>query len=79
MKHFVYILRSQILNRYYCEETKDVDERLRVHNKRGNKYTTKGIPWELIKKFEVSSRSEARMLERKIKKRGVERYLNDIK
>lgn len=77
MGHYVYILWSESLGRYYCGESKDVDNRLLVHNKGGNKYTTKGIPWELQEVFEVSNRSEARKLENKIKKRGIKRFLED--
>ncbi|MCF1191968.1 GIY-YIG nuclease family protein [Mangrovimonas sp. AS39] len=77
MGHYVYILWSESLGRYYCGESKDVDNRLLVHNKGGNKYTTKGIPWKLQEVFEVSNRSEARKLENKIKKRGIKRFLED--
>ncbi|WP_053971770.1 GIY-YIG nuclease family protein [Mangrovimonas sp. ST2L15] len=77
MGHYVYILWSESLGRYYCVESKDVDNRLLVHNKGGNKYTTKGIPWKLQEVFEVSNRSEARKLENKIKKRGIKRFLED--
>ena len=78
MKHFVYILWSERLGRYYCGESGDVEKRLTVHNNCGYKYTTKGIPWVMIRVFEVADRSEARLLERKIKKRGIKRFLEAI-
>ncbi|MAK36970.1 MAG: hypothetical protein CMC15_12510 [Flavobacteriaceae bacterium] len=78
MKHFVYILWSERLGRYYCGESGDVEKRLTVHNNCGYKYTTKGIPWVMIRVFEVADRSEARLLERKIKKRGIKRFLEGI-
>ncbi len=77
MRHYVYILWSELLGRYYCGESKDVENRLLVHNKGGNKYTTKGIPWQLVKVIEVSNRTEARRLESKIKKRGIKRFLEE--
>jgi putative endonuclease len=49
-----------------------------VHNNCGYKYTTKGIPWVMTRVFEVADRSEARLLERKIKKRGIKRFLEAI-
>ena len=39
--------------------------------------TKSGTPWELVLQIKVSDRSEAMILERKIKKRGAKRYLND--
>lgn len=73
----VYILYSASLLRYYVGQTGDLEKRLEVHNKGGRKYTTKGIPWVLVKTFECSSRSKATVLERKIKKRGIKRYLDN--
>ncbi|WP_366141015.1 GIY-YIG nuclease family protein [Seonamhaeicola sp.] len=73
----VYILFSEKLGRYYVDHTMDIEKRLEVHNQGGKKYTTKGIPWELIKTYLCSNRSEAVQLERKIKKRGIKRYLEE--
>jgi len=79
MQHFVYILWSASISRYYCGESSNVESRLQIHNNHGAKYTSKGIPWKLIEIIEVTNRSEARKLERKIKKRGIGRYLEDLK
>ncbi|WP_194852401.1 GIY-YIG nuclease family protein [Nonlabens antarcticus] len=79
MKHFVFILWSDRISRYYCGETSNMESRLETHNNLGAKYTSRGIPWKLVKNIEVESRSEARKLERKIKKRGIGRYLDDLK
>ncbi len=77
MKYYVYILLSRTSLRYYVGQTQDFEERFKRHN-RGNVPSTKnGLPWELIKLIEVGSRSKAMMLERRIKKRGIKRYLND--
>ncbi|MBC3757597.1 GIY-YIG nuclease family protein [Hyunsoonleella sp. SJ7] len=77
MDYAVYILFSEKLNRYYCGHTNDVEKRLDTHNSGGKKYTTKGMPWVLIKVYHCSSRSEAVRLERKVKKRGIQRYLDE--
>ena len=75
--HFVYILFSKTTNRYYCGETADLSDRLKRHNGGRSKSTKAGIPWDMVKTFEVENRSEARILERRIKSRGIERFLND--
>tara|TARA_R100001143_G_scaffold12460_1_gene13682 strand:- start:19370 stop:19498 length:129 start_codon:yes stop_codon:yes gene_type:complete len=38
-----------------------------------------GVPWRLVWSLQISSRSEAQKLEKKIKKRGTERFLDDLK
>ena len=75
----VYVLYSYSLDRYYCGQTQDLDSRLIQHNAGRSKYTKKGIPWVLAHKIICSSRSEAIILETKIKKRGIRRYLLDHK
>ncbi|MGB5170453.1 GIY-YIG nuclease family protein [Eudoraea sp.] len=77
MNYEVYILYSKKLDRYYVGQTENIDLRLRVHNTRGKKYTSKGIPWILIKSYKCNSRSEAVSLETKIKKRGIRRFIED--
>ena len=47
------------------------------HNEGYVKSTKKGSPWTLIHSIKVHSRSEALLLERKIKKRGAKRYLDN--
>lgn len=68
MNYNVYILFSENLKRYYCGHTNNIEKRLDTHNSGGKKYTTRGIPWSLVKIYNCSSRSEAMQLERKIKR-----------
>ncbi|MEP0806658.1 MAG: GIY-YIG nuclease family protein [Chloroflexota bacterium] len=75
---YTYILRSEQLQRYYVGSTQDVENRLNEHNAGKSKSTRAGIPWRLIHVEEFPTRSEAMLRERKIKARGVERYLADI-
>ena len=77
-EYTVYILFSDKLKRYYVGQTGNFGNRLEHHNKGSNKYTSKGLPWKFIYKIPVDNRSEAIILENKIKKRGISRYLNDI-
>ena len=79
MKFVVYILFSDSLRRYYVGSTDNFERRIAQHNSgRGGMFTAKGLPWKVIKLVECSSRVEAFNLERKIKKRGIERFLKDL-
>ena len=73
----VYILRSKKTGRYYCGQTVDFDDRIKRHNEGRSKSTKHGIPWLLVHKIELENRSTAILMESKIKKRGIERYLLD--
>jgi putative endonuclease len=74
----VYILFSSSLNRYYVGQTQGMELRLAKHNSKQVTSTKNGVPWKIVYKAEVSSRSLAMNLEKKIKKRGAGRYLSDI-
>ncbi|MCE2612518.1 GIY-YIG nuclease family protein [Flavobacteriaceae bacterium D16] len=74
---FVYILFSDQRSRYYVGQTADIDKRLKRHNEGNVPSTRYGVPWKLVLQISVSNRSEALLLEQKIKKRGAKRYLDD--
>ncbi len=82
MKHYVYILQSISSGRYYCGQTRDLQVRLAQHNAADNDLakTTKRFPgpWELLWCIEVPDGKEAVRLERKIKKRGIARFLKAV-
>ena len=74
---FVYILFSDKKLRYYVGQTADIEKRLKKHNQ-GNVPSTKyGIPWKLVLQIEVTNRSEALILEKKVKKRGAKRFIDN--
>jgi len=77
----VYILQSESSGRYYCGQTDDLDRRLRQHNdpKYRGSLTTKRFegPWKVVWTDICTSRGEAMKLERRIKKRGIGRFLVD--
>ena len=58
-------------------QTTDIQERLKRHNSRRVNSTKYGIPWKIVLQIEVLNRSEAMLLENKIKKRGAKRYIDD--
>jgi putative endonuclease len=81
MPFWVYILESESTGRYYCGYSDNVHRRLNQHNDpeyRGSR-TAKALqrPWKVIWTQESANKSEAVVLERKIKKRGIRRYLDD--
>jgi len=76
---FVYILFSESTNKHYVGQSNNIEDRLHRHNS-GHEISTKsGTPWKLIHHFEVQTRSEAMLLEKRIKKRGARRFLEDLK
>ena len=77
MNYNVYILWSDRLQQYYCGQTNDFNDRFYRHNSGQSQSTARGIPWIVVKIIEVPSRSEALRLEKKIKKRGISRFLKD--
>ncbi len=75
----VYILWSELLQKFYVGNTNDVEDRLHRHNKGYETFTSKGRPWIMICNFNCKDRSEAVRLENRIKKRGIRRFLEDNK
>ncbi len=78
MLFYVYILQSKRTYRYYVGSTEDVEQRLIQHNAGKSISTRAGVPWELIYTEHFETRSDAVLRERKIKARGIARYLSDI-
>jgi putative endonuclease len=79
MSYQVYILQSRKTGRYYCGQTDDLAHHLRQHNDpeyHGSK-TTKRFegPWIAVWSQQCETRSDAMAIERKIKNRGIFRYL----
>ncbi len=77
MKYLVYILFSQLKLKYYAGQTHDIEKRLNRHNKGYVPSTKSGLPWDLVFMVKLDTRSEVMKLEKKIKKRGIKRFLDD--
>ena len=75
MKYYTYILKSKKCDQYYIGQTNNLTSRLKRHNNGYEKYTSKYKPWRIILKIEKESRSEAIILERKLKNLGSKRLL----
>jgi len=76
--YIVYILFSKSSLKYYTGQTDNLENRLQRHNSGLSLSTKFGKPWDLIHQIDFPTRSEAMLLEQKIKKRGAKRYLKDI-
>ncbi|MBA4313062.1 MAG: excinuclease ABC subunit C [Chlorobiaceae bacterium] len=78
MSMVVYILQSEKNKRYYVGHTENLERRLIEHNS-GNGLSTKyGVPWRIVRAECFQSRKEAMEKEKKIKSRGIARYLTDV-
>ena len=77
--HFVYIIYSNDLNKFYVGETSDIEVRIERHGKDKSKFTGKAKDWKLIWSVKLINRTEALKLEKKIKNRGIKRFLEDSK
>lgn len=79
--HFIYILYSQKINRYYIGETHNVELRLRQHNEgyyKENSFTKKGQPWELVFQLECRTKQQAQKIEKHIKKMKSKKYVENF-
>jgi putative endonuclease len=75
MAYFIYILYSESFDRFYIGQSQNVNERLGRHNKGYEAATSPFIPWELRCCIQKESRSEAMILERKLKNLNREKLL----
>lgn len=67
VKYVTYILYSRGHDTFYIGQTKDMDVRLSRHNAGAVKSTARYAPWSLCLRLEKESRSEATVLEKKLK------------
>ena len=70
--HYVYILYSPSLDKYYVGETEDIELRIKQHNTNfyKNSFTSKSSDWILKNAIEVKSKSVAIQIEKHIKRKG---------
>ena len=77
MTYFVYILYSKSHRRFYSGYTQELKNRLREHNGGETKSIIPYLPYELVWSKEVTTRSQAMKIEKEIKSRGAERFLQN--
>ena len=75
---YTYILYSPKLGSFYKGETSNISDRLNRHNRGYEKATQFGAPWILLWKGEKATKSDAKLLERKLKNLSVQRTIEFI-
>ena len=65
---YVYILKSDKVNRYYTGHSKDYNKRLNEHNKGKVRSTKPYIPWKVVYIEKCDKKSDAFKRELEIKK-----------
>ena len=76
MPYYVYILYSISRNQFYKGQTSDLKDRLNRHNAGYESATEHGRPWVLLWSVEKENRSEAVMLETKLKNLSTKRLIS---
>jgi len=71
----VYILYSKRIDHYYVGYTNNIERRIKEHNRRKGKYTDRGIPWIMVRTEIYTSKEEAELREKFIKKRKSRAYI----
>ena len=79
-QHFVYIIYSPSIDRYYIGQCKNLLHRLRQHNdlELNQNWTKRGIPWELCLKIACITQHQAMKLEHFIKKMKSRKFLQRL-
>ena len=65
--HYIYILYSEVLDRYYIGATKDISKRVEKHLQSKKGFTSRAKDWELKYSEVFDEKSEALKRERQIK------------
>ena len=76
---YVYILQSRQNSSFYKGSTNDIQRRLKEHNGGNVPSTIRYLPWHLVWYAVKDDRSEALILERKLKNLSVKRTIELIK
>jgi putative endonuclease len=75
---WVYILYSKKIDKYYVGACTDLDRRFYEHNLGRSKFTSTGIPWELVYCEEWEDLVLAKQRELKIKKMKSRIYIQEL-
>jgi len=59
MTHYVYILKSRSVNKYYIGSSENPDRRLRYHNTIEKGFTSRYRPWKIVFKNEFESKNRS--------------------
>ncbi|SEA72502.1 GIY-YIG nuclease family protein [Psychroflexus halocasei] len=78
--HFLYIIYSQNIDKFYIGETTDVNHRIELHNRHAfkNAYSKAADDWILKLKFQCENRKNAVFLEKFIKRMKSRKFINKV-
>ncbi|MCC5908635.1 MAG: GIY-YIG nuclease family protein [Balneolaceae bacterium] len=76
--HYLYILYSEKLDRYYSGRSGDVNERFKKHNNGHSAATKGGVPWEIKKVVEFDTKTKAIKAENWLKKMKSRRIIEQV-
>lgn len=68
MSHFVYILYSEYIDKFYIGESENHQERLKRHLRNHKGFTSRAKDWKIVHLEEYQDKSEALAREKQIKK-----------
>ncbi|WP_212590519.1 GIY-YIG nuclease family protein [Williamwhitmania taraxaci] len=78
MAYFTYILQSKKDGSYYIGSTLNIEERVKRHNAGKERYSSRGIPWQLVCWEQFETRSEAYKREMEIKGHKSRAYIERL-
>jgi putative endonuclease len=78
MPVYVYVLYSEDINQYYVGLTKNRSRRLKQHIRGQSKWTSRADDWSEVYSFCAVDLKEAREYEKRIKTRGIRRFLDEV-
>ncbi len=78
--HYLYIIFSESLGNYYVGESPDPNRRLEQHNTHyfKNNFTKAASDWALKLKFQTSTKEDAVILERFIKRMKSKKFIEKV-
>jgi putative endonuclease len=79
MPHYVYILYSARIDKYYVGKSAQPEQRIAHHNSEMNRlWTNRGIPWQLKKTIAFEDESQATRAEKFIKNQKSRKFIEKI-
>ena len=68
MKHYLYILKSSTVKKYYIGISENPQTRLKYHNTIEKGFTSRYRPWKIVITKEYETKETALAMERKVKR-----------
>ena len=77
--HWVYILYSSRIDKYYIGSTSNLQNRIEFHNSEQNKiWSKRGQPWEIVFSHQFETSTESIIAEKFIKRQKSRVYISKL-